>query len=48
MRSITLTLQEFINFKKIYKGKFQSSKVINNQITISGDIVELDYLGYLN
>jgi hypothetical protein len=46
MRTIILSLSEFLNFKKIYKGKFQSSKVINNQIVISANDIQLSELGY--
>jgi hypothetical protein len=46
MKKISLTLQEFLNFKKIYKGKFESSKIINNQIFIVANEAQLNYLGY--
>lgn len=46
MKTIQLTLIEFLNFKKIYKGKFQSTNIDKGNITIFADEKQLEYLGY--
>jgi hypothetical protein len=46
MRQITLTYREFLNFKKIFKGKFNSTTFHNNEIVIQANSKQLKQLGY--
>lgn len=45
MATITLTIQEFINFKTIYKDKYLS-KVQNGNVQITANIDKLALFGY--
>lgn len=46
MATITLTVQEFLNFKKIFKDRF-NSKVLKGQVIVTANAIQLSYLGYL-
>jgi hypothetical protein len=45
MKTITLTVQEFINFKSIYKGVYLS-KVENGDVKVTANATSLSYFGY--
>lgn len=46
MKTITLSIQEFMNFKKIFKHKFNSSSVCKGCITVEADKKKLATFGY--